>query len=302
MTSRDLQRVMLRRLLIAPLLAALLACAPASAAAGGGGGDDVDALLLGDVHSPVLDKLRDVSDFDATRPSGVGKVKPRRYDVLITDADRLSHDELGDVAMVQRFLAANGFVMILDTEPADHAAIARYISFDLSAGAGGEGSEMVMVGNSDAGGPDEMLIVNSGNLLPEGAGAAPAAEVRELKELAARRAAIAARRPDRGRPNQRRRSKVPRRPSPPGRPRSFRRRRRHVPATSSSATSPPSTSTYHVDSTPQFSALPDGYWYAGALRLRKACQCPACRRRAGSRMTSSTSTSTTTRARRATTR
>ena len=54
--------------------------------------------------------------------------------------------------MIEDFVAAGGFTMVLDAEPRDHAAIADYTAFDLSAGAGGERSEMVMFGLSDAGG------------------------------------------------------------------------------------------------------------------------------------------------------
>ena len=181
-----------RGCLTAALLAAAFALAPSSA--GAATGADVDALLLGDARSPVLDELRDVSDLEATRAAEVDELEPRRYDLLVVDADRLSSDDLGDVEAIRDFMAAGGFTMVLDAEPSDHAAIADYTAFDLSAGAGGERSEMVMFGLSDAGGQEEMLIVNSGDLRPEDAAGAPDAEVRALKALAARRAAIAARR------------------------------------------------------------------------------------------------------------
>ena len=176
------------------LLATLCALAPAAATAAAGPGAEIDALLLGEARSPVLDELRDVSDLDATRAAEVDGLEPRRYDVLVVDADRLSSDDLGDVGMIEDFVAAGGFTMVLDAEPRDHAAIADYTAFDLSAGAGGERSAMVMFGLSDAGGSEEMLIVNSGDLRPEDAAGAPDAEVRALRALAARRAAIAARR------------------------------------------------------------------------------------------------------------
>ena len=192
MTAAGARRPAGHGLLAAALLAAAFALAPSSA--GAATGADVDALLLGDARSPILDELRDVSDLDATRAADVGALAPRRYDVLVVDADRLSSDDLGDVEAIRDFMAAGGFTMVLDAEPSDHAAIADYTAFDLYAGAGGERSEMVMFGLSDAGGQEEMLIVNSGDLRPEDAAGAPDAEVRALKALAARRAAIAARR------------------------------------------------------------------------------------------------------------
>ena len=102
-----------RPLLILPLLAALAALAPAGAAAAS---PNVDALLLGATKSPVLSELRDVSDFDATRAADAEAGAPRRYDVLIVDGDRLGTGELGDVGMIERFLDADGFVMVLDAE------------------------------------------------------------------------------------------------------------------------------------------------------------------------------------------
>ena len=244
-----------RPLLILPLLAALAALAPAGAAAAS---PNVDALLLGATKSPVLSELRDVSDFDATRAADAEAGAPRRYDVLIVDGDRLGTGELGDVGMIERLLDADGFVMVLDASARDHAAIARYISFDLSAGAGGERSEMLMFGNSDAAGQDEMLIVNSGDLRPAGAADAPPAEVRDLKELAARRAAIAAR-------DQ---IVADRTDTPVGAAARIARANPQLPEATTSCTgdkqlcdlSAQSTS-FHVDNTPQFSApLADGYW------------------------------------------
>jgi hypothetical protein len=256
MLSGGQYRPALRRpLLILPLLAVLLALAPSGATAAS---PNVDALLLGATKSPVLSELRDVSDFDATRAADAEAGAPRHYDVLIVDGDRLGSGELGDVGMIQRFLDADGFVMVLDASARDHAAIARYISFDLSAGAGGERSEMVMFGNSDAAGQDEMLIVNSGDLRPAGAADAPPAEVRDLEELTARRAAIAAR-------DQ---IVADRTDTPVGAAARLARANPQLPEATTSCTgdkqlcdlSAQSTS-FHVDNTPQFSApLADGYW------------------------------------------
>jgi FG-GAP-like repeat len=253
--------ILRRPLLILPLLAVLLALAPSGATAAS---PNVDALLLGATKSPVLSELRDVSDFDATRAADAEAGAPRHYDVLIVDGDRLGSGELGDVGMIQRFLDADGFVMVLDAIARDHAAIARYISFDLSAGAGGERSEMVMFGNSDAAGQDEMLIVNSGDLRPAGAADAPPAEVRDLEELTARRAAIAAR-------DQ---IVADRTDTPVGAAARLARANPQLPEATTSCTgdkqlcdlSAQSTS-FHVDNTPQFSApLPNGYWWPQDFR------------------------------------
>ena len=243
-----------RPVLLAALLATLCALAPASAAAGTGA--DIDALLLGDARSPVLDELRDVSDLDATRANEVDELEPRRYDVLVVDADRLSSDDLGDVEAIEDFVAAGGFTMVLDAEPRDHAAIADYTAFDLAAGSGGERSEMVMFGLSDAGGQEEMLIVNSGDLRPEDAAGAPDAEVRALKALAARRAAIAARRQIVADRNDEPTTTAAR--ATPQLPEATTRC--SIDNKSLCDLSAQYTS-FHIDNTPKFSAaLPNGYW------------------------------------------
>ena len=189
--------------------------------------------------------------------------------------------------------------MVLDAEPRDHAAIADYTAFDLSAGAGGERSAMVMFGLSDAGGSEEMLIVNSGDLRPEDAAGAPDAEVRALQALAARRAAIAARRQivadrndaptaERRRPGdpaasrgddamQHRQQGALR----PLRPIHELPRRQHAEVLGGAA---------------------GAVLVAGAGRSEGLAEAAAPRRRAGRRTSSSTSTSTTTAAPRATTR
>ena len=201
--------------------------------------------------------------LDATRAAEVGELEPRRYDVLVVDADRLSSDELGDVEAIEDFVAAGGFTIVLDAEPRDHAAIADYTAFDLAAGAGGERSEMVMFGLSDAGGQEEMLIVNSGDLRPEDAAGAPDAEVRALKALAARRAAIAARR-----------QIVADRTDEPSANAAARAAPQLPEATTRCSIDNKSLcdlsaqyTSFHVDNTPKFSAaLPNGYWYPAAFQ------------------------------------
>ena len=71
------------------VLVASLAVAAAPAAARGDG-NDLDALVLGDARSPVLEALRETAEVDTARPRSLERVRTRAFDLVVIDADRIS--------------------------------------------------------------------------------------------------------------------------------------------------------------------------------------------------------------------
>jgi hypothetical protein len=173
---------------VVALLAFVLAMSFASTAAPAaarGGGNGLDALVLGDARSPVLEALRESAEVDTARPRGLDRVRTRAFDLVVIDADRISAPRLEEQPTIERFLRESRWVIVLDATAADQAAIGAYTALDL----GDRQSEMVAFGRSDAAGAEEMTIVDSGDLDPQRAERISDQRREQLRRVAARRAA-----------------------------------------------------------------------------------------------------------------